>query len=87
MHGLEWVQLATPILRALEGTDKQWLSDLLHAFNKGGIDQFNEIVGANSAQFNAQVQFVALRIALIVWGSDVSMVECCSRLWSASRTT
>lgn len=50
------MQLATPILRALEGTDKQWLSDLLHAFNKGDIDQFNEIVGAHSAQFNAQVR-------------------------------
>ncbi|TMW63678.1 hypothetical protein Poli38472_002619 [Pythium oligandrum] len=46
--------LATPILRALEGTDKQWLSDLLHAFNKGDIDKFNEIIGKNSNEFNSQ---------------------------------
>jgi 26S proteasome regulatory subunit N9 len=46
--------IATPILRALEGTSKQWLSDLLHAFNRGDIDQFNDIVGKNQAEFNAQ---------------------------------
>ncbi|RLN65825.1 hypothetical protein BBJ28_00012081 [Nothophytophthora sp. Chile5] len=51
--------LATPILRALEGTDKQWLSDLLHAFNKGDIDRFNEIVGQNSTEFNAQPALVS----------------------------
>ncbi|KAE8877042.1 hypothetical protein PF005_g22963 [Phytophthora fragariae] len=51
--------LATPILRALEGTDKQWLSDLLHAFNKGDIDRFNEIVGQNSKEFNAQPALVS----------------------------
>ncbi|GAB9471891.1 26S proteasome non-atpase regulatory subunit 13 [Globisporangium polare] len=46
--------IATPILKALEGTNKQWLSDLLHAFNRGDIDQFNDIVGKNQAEFNAQ---------------------------------
>lgn len=46
--------IATPILRALENTDKQWLSDLLHAFSKGDIDKFNEIVATNSAEFNSQ---------------------------------
>ncbi|TDH70696.1 hypothetical protein CCR75_008209 [Bremia lactucae] len=51
--------LATPILRALEGTDKQWLSDLLHAFNKGNIDRFNEIVGQNSTEFEAQPALVS----------------------------
>uniref|UniRef100_A0AAV1VDN3 PCI domain-containing protein n=1 Tax=Peronospora matthiolae TaxID=2874970 RepID=A0AAV1VDN3_9STRA len=50
--------LATPILGALENTDKQWLSDLLHAFNKGDIDRFNEIVGQNSKEFNAQPALV-----------------------------
>ncbi|CAH0482182.1 unnamed protein product [Peronospora belbahrii] len=50
--------LATPILRALENTDKQWLSDLLHAFNKGDIDRFNEIVGRHSKEFNAQPALV-----------------------------
>jgi 26S proteasome regulatory subunit N9 len=47
--------LATPILRALEGTPKQWLSDLLHAFNKGDIDEFNEIIGKNREAYNSQV--------------------------------
>jgi 26S proteasome regulatory subunit N9 len=46
--------IATPILKALEGTSKQWLSDLLHAFNRGDIDQFNDIVGKNQSEFNAQ---------------------------------
>ncbi|CAI5737538.1 unnamed protein product [Peronospora destructor] len=50
--------LATPILRALEGTDKQWLSDLLHAFNKGDIDRFNEIVGQNSKELIVQPALV-----------------------------
>jgi 26S proteasome regulatory subunit N9 len=55
---LTFEQLATPILGALEGTDKQWLSDLLHAFNKGDIDRFNEIVGQNSKEFSAQPALV-----------------------------
>ncbi|OQS02832.1 26S proteasome non-ATPase regulatory subunit 13 [Thraustotheca clavata] len=50
--------LATPILSALKGTDKEWLSDLLHAFNRGDIDQFNIIVGNNRAQYNAQPALV-----------------------------
>ncbi|OQR84094.1 26S proteasome non-ATPase regulatory subunit 13 [Achlya hypogyna] len=50
--------LATPILGALKGTDKEWLSDLLHAFNRGDIDQFNIIVGNNRAQYNAQPALV-----------------------------
>jgi hypothetical protein len=49
-------QLATPILRALEGTNKQWLSDLLHAFNRGDIGKFNEIIGKNTAEYNSQVR-------------------------------
>ncbi|KDO28672.1 hypothetical protein SPRG_06526 [Saprolegnia parasitica CBS 223.65] len=50
--------LATPILGALKGTDKEWLSDLLHAFNRGDIDQFNIIVGNHRAQYNAQPALV-----------------------------
>ncbi|KAG9403846.1 26S proteasome non-ATPase regulatory subunit 13 [Aphanomyces cochlioides] len=50
--------LATPILTALKGTDKEWLSDLLHAFNRGDIDQFNVIVGAHRAEYNAQPALV-----------------------------
>ncbi|KAJ0406547.1 hypothetical protein P43SY_004436 [Pythium insidiosum] len=46
--------IATPILRALEGTEKQWLSELLHAFNKGDIDKFNEIIGRHAAEYDAQ---------------------------------
>ncbi|RHZ03784.1 hypothetical protein DYB26_016526, partial [Aphanomyces astaci] len=36
------------------GTDKEWLSELLHAFNRGDIDQFNIIVGNHRAEYNAQ---------------------------------
>ncbi|ETW02801.1 hypothetical protein H310_05288 [Aphanomyces invadans] len=50
--------LATPILSALQGTDKEWLSDLLHAFNRGDIDQFNIIVGNHRAEYNAQPALV-----------------------------
>ncbi|TYZ57913.1 hypothetical protein PybrP1_006214 [[Pythium] brassicae (nom. inval.)] len=46
--------LATPALRALEGTDKLWLAQLLHAFNRGDIDAFNAVVGAHQAEFDAQ---------------------------------
>jgi 26S proteasome regulatory subunit N9 len=38
----------------LEGTDKQWLSDLLHAFSKGDIDKFNAVIASNAAEFDAQ---------------------------------
>ncbi|KAI9921329.1 hypothetical protein PsorP6_001809 [Peronosclerospora sorghi] len=63
--------LATPILRALENTDKKWLADLLHAFNKGDIDRFNEIVGQNSKEFDAQpalvtkLDYVKEKVALL----------------------
>uniref|UniRef100_K3WE44 PCI domain-containing protein n=1 Tax=Globisporangium ultimum (strain ATCC 200006 / CBS 805.95 / DAOM BR144) TaxID=431595 RepID=K3WE44_GLOUD len=63
--------IATPILKALEGTDKQWLSDLLHAFNRGDIDQFNDIVGKNQVEFNAQPalsskkEYVKEKVALL----------------------
>ncbi|KAF0697581.1 Aste57867_11745 [Aphanomyces stellatus] len=50
--------LATPILSALKGTDKEWLSELLHAFNRGDIDQFNIIIGNHRAEYNAQPALV-----------------------------
>lgn len=53
--------IATPILKALEGTPKQWLSELLHAFNRGDIDMFNQIVGQNAAEYNSQPALVNRR--------------------------
>lgn len=55
----------------MEGTNKQWLSDLLHAFNRGDIDQFNDIVGKNQAEFDAQPalsskkEYVKEKVALL----------------------
>lgn len=35
--------LAHPILEALKGTDKEWLVNLLYAFNSGNISRFEEL--------------------------------------------
>ncbi|CCI40242.1 unnamed protein product [Albugo candida] len=51
--------LATPILKALDGTPKQWLSDLLRVFNRGDIDKYNEIVSQHSEEYFAQPAFVS----------------------------
>jgi 26S proteasome regulatory subunit N9 len=39
---LATLQLAHPILSALEGTPEQWLIDVLFAFNAGDLDKFNQ---------------------------------------------
>nr|CCA16189.1 26S proteasome nonATPase regulatory subunit 13 putat [Albugo laibachii Nc14] len=51
--------LATPILKALDGTPKQWLSDLLRVFNRGDIDKYNEIISQHSEEYFAQPAFVS----------------------------
>lgn len=58
MHHLEWVdnihcfQLAHDILNSLRSTERQWLVDLLFAFNSGNIGQFEQLRG----QWGAQVR-------------------------------
>lgn len=37
------LQLAHPVLDALRGSDKQWLVDLLFAFNAGDIPRFEQL--------------------------------------------
>ena len=53
--------IATPILGALAGTSEAWLGELLHALNRGDIDRFNELLGANEAAFAAQPALAASR--------------------------
>lgn len=63
--------LATPILQALDGTDKRWLAQLLHAFNRGDIDEFNDIVARHQSEFDAQPalsskkEYVKEKVALL----------------------
>lgn len=63
--------LVTPILKALTGTEKEWLADLLNAFNKGDIEQFNTIMSKKQSEFDAQPalankkQFIKEKIALM----------------------
>ena len=45
-------------MTALEGTDKAWLSELLHAFNRGDIDKFNEIIGTHHKAYESQPALV-----------------------------
>ncbi|KAJ8315045.1 hypothetical protein KUTeg_007196 [Tegillarca granosa] len=40
---LEPTKLAHPILESLKGTDKDWLVDLLYAFNSGNIAKFEDL--------------------------------------------
>lgn len=46
--------IATPILKALEGTPNEWLRDLVVALNSGDIDNFNMIVDRNRAEYGTQ---------------------------------
>jgi 26S proteasome regulatory subunit N9 len=48
-------QIATPILQYLDGTPNQWLREMIVAFNKGDIDQFNLLVDANRQAYYGQV--------------------------------
>ena len=36
-------QLAHPILESLKGTDKEWLVNLMYAFNSGNISKFDDL--------------------------------------------
>lgn len=43
--------LATPLLSVLNGTDNQYLFDLIKAMNTGDIDTYNSIVNLNSDRY------------------------------------
>jgi 26S proteasome regulatory subunit N9 len=46
--------IATPILKALDGTPNEWLRDLVVALNSGDIDNFNLIVDTNRTEYGTQ---------------------------------
>ncbi len=52
--------LAHPILEVLKETDKQWLVDLLYAFNAGNIPKFDEL----KTNWAAQVRNIQLIIKM-----------------------
>ena len=43
-------QLAHPILESLKGTDKEWLVNLMYAFNSGNISKFDDLKKSWSTQ-------------------------------------
>jgi len=56
------VQLAHPIIESLVGTEAEWLHHLLHAFNKGDIPKYEQLVGQYEQQLASQpilIQHVA----------------------------
>ncbi|XP_076349062.1 regulatory particle non-ATPase 9 [Tachypleus tridentatus] len=53
--------LAHPILDSLRGSDKQWVIDLLYAFNSGNIDRFEEMKSSWKTQPDLAVRELALR--------------------------
>jgi len=50
--------LTHPILSALTGTENSWVSELLLAFNKGDIDEYERLVEFYQAKLNAQPALV-----------------------------
>ena len=50
--------LLHPILASLEGTHGQWLVNLLHAFNKGDIAEFEKVSKESEAAINQQPALV-----------------------------
>lgn len=53
--------LAHPILDSLKGTDKNWLIDLLFAFNSGNIAKFTEMQPTWSQEADLVVAFAMMR--------------------------
>ncbi|XP_033101352.1 26S proteasome non-ATPase regulatory subunit 13-like isoform X2 [Anneissia japonica] len=53
--------LAHPILDSLKGTDKNWLVDLLYAFNSGNLDRFEELSSTWKQQPDLAVRELNLR--------------------------
>ncbi|XP_013785777.1 26S proteasome non-ATPase regulatory subunit 13-like [Limulus polyphemus] len=53
--------LAHPILDSLRGSDKQWVIDLLYAFNSGNIDRFEEMKSSWKTQPDLAARELALR--------------------------
>lgn len=54
--------LAHPIIESLVGTEAEWLHHLLHAFNKGDIPKYEQLVGQYEQQLASQpilIQHVA----------------------------
>uniref|UniRef100_A0A7S2V5A0 PCI domain-containing protein n=1 Tax=Fibrocapsa japonica TaxID=94617 RepID=A0A7S2V5A0_9STRA len=47
--------LATPILKALEGTEDAWLGEMLKVFHRGDVDAFTKLVDEHRPAFDAQV--------------------------------
>jgi 26S proteasome regulatory subunit N9 len=43
--------LATPLLSILDGTENQYLFDLIKAMNTGDIDSYNSLVNLNSERY------------------------------------
>jgi 26S proteasome regulatory subunit N9 len=46
--------LATPLLSSLDGTENQYLFDLIKAMNTGDVDSYNSIVNLHSEKYFTQ---------------------------------
>jgi len=63
--------LATPILKCLQGTENQWLSEIMYTFYSGDIETFNAILVRNKDAIESQpalvtrMNFLTEKITLI----------------------
>jgi len=51
--------LQTPILTVLNGTQNEWLSKLMQAFEKGNVDDFNFTIDSNEELFHSQPALIS----------------------------
>jgi len=51
--------LATPILKSLQGTENQWLSEIMYTFYSGDIETFNAILFRNKDAIESQPALVS----------------------------
>ena len=60
-------QLAHPILESLKGTDKEWLVNLMYAFNSGNISKFDDLKKSWSTQVRKHLGSLIMRILVLLY--------------------
>lgn len=69
------VQLQHPIIKALNGTQYEWLSNLLFAFNAGDLAKFNAILKQEGKQVHRQLNVFRSGSPRMCTGGAVEQVQ------------